>query len=289
MLEATITNTFPSGLKLVRHYDSHEVGSYSIDTQCGTVSYYSAMVDQLIYQSLEYYNKPDGKNKFLEKVELHVYSFFIPNMPNSTAQAYCIDLGNYRSRIDIRFYDTPSFGSYKMLAAVSHEMGHAYHNWIRCFSHANINGEFSQFWEKQVSSNHTVWNPNMKPWDQPWGTGSRDEDKFEQFANAFRYFKGVLATRGVSGAGTTDPVVPGFEDPAAHAEWGKQLKILPETCAFWETYGLKPASLVWYGGTTGYWQFQQSDGTWIAQTDYNTWFKWQNNAWVQYWPTYNRT
>lgn len=276
------------GTVLVRHYDS----DYDLDRQCcGPLSYYQAVEDQMASGALLYYDRASGRNKFFEKVELNIYAPLLqgtPAWPSGFGGADCLNLGNGQSRVRITWFDPASSGSYKLPAAISHEFGHAFHNWTRCFEGTAYAAQFSAFFERLVSSNHTTFSATAKPWDQPLGAGSRDEDRFEQFANAWRYFFGVLCTRGVSGQ-EPEKVLPGFEDPAAHPEWGKQLRTLPELTAFWDRYGLKEPSLSWQGGADGFWQFQRSDGTYIAQTDFNTWFRWDGTLWAQFWPSYDRT
>lgn len=289
MAYATRRDVLKAGTVLVRHYDD----AFDLDRQCcGALSYYQAVEDQILHGALSYYGR-----KFTEKVEINVYAPLLegtPAWPAGFGGADCADLGGGRSRIRIRWFDPAAFGGYKLPAALSHEIGHAYHNWTRCFHGTPYAGTFGVFFERLVSSDGSAFDPSRKPWIEPWGPGSRTEDKFEQFANAFRCFFGVLATRGVSGSGTTDPVVPGFKDPAAHPEWGAMLRLLPELTAYWDAYGLRDGTLRWEGGADGAWVFQNAAGDWIRQSDYYAWQRWGwswaawANAWNAFYPTYNR-
>lgn len=280
----TVSTTLPGGIVLNRIYDGNS--TVPVDVQCGSISYISSLTNQIKNQ-ISYYNSSDGTNKFFDKIILNVYSPLVDfpsskDLADTTPTGTSSDPGT--STINIQKYATGNpTPDYRFEGALSHEMGHAYHNWTRCFdSNRPYGAYFSAWWERQVSTNHTEYSDTGYPWYNP---PRANENQYEQFANAFRYFFGCDSTRGQSGT-STDPVQPGFEDPAAHPDWGTQMKLLPETTAYWDTYGLLNGSLSWQPGQ--YWQFQNASGTWMAQTNYDTWYQWDGSNWNQVYPVYNR-
>lgn len=278
MSVAQQVNTLNAGLTLVRHYDP----DYDLEQQCGSLSYYQALEDQLLYGPLSYFNQSDGNNKFMLRFQLHVFHGGM-QLPIPPHPAYCFEpVGDSgTSEIHIRYLAD----QYAFPAAISHEVGHAHHNWCKVFSMAGLSAEFSRFWEQQVAVNGTRYDPTVYPWKQANG---QVETPYEQYANAYRFFQGTLSTRGSSGSGSPDPVLPGFRDPAANPHWGKQLKILPELAAFVASHGIMANTLSWQGGEYGYWQFRRQDGVWVAQTDYYVWYEWKNSSWSRYYPAYVR-
>jgi hypothetical protein len=275
----------PGGLWLTRVYDANS--KVSIDAQCGSLDYYKQLFAQ-IQRQVSYYNSPDGTNKFFKRVGVTVYAPGVP-FPSSTDEAHCQErngLGD--SNIDIvKFPDV-----YKFEGALSHEMGHAYHNWTLCFTgttprYGSYGAIFTPFFERQISENGSTWSATGKPWYQPWGPGKgRDENKLEQFANVFRYFMGADVTRGQSGPGTKDPVVPGFKDPAKNPHWGKQLRLLPELTGYWNSYGIQNGTLSWQDGADGYWQFKNAAGQLMVQKNYYEWYEVVAGRWQRVSPRY---
>jgi hypothetical protein len=281
---AITTQTFvlPYGAKLVFHYDD----SYPQEQQVGTLDYYQAIINQLVYQSLEYYNQPDGTNKFLNHVTLHIWADQIPydkspdNLPyEQTFWTFNDDNGN--SHIYAHWLDPNQGNGYRFPASISHEFGHAYHNWAG--------------WPADMRANPTGWGAEIhRVWKNAViGTGVFPQgwNEYEAWANAYRCLKGVQTTRGISGPtlnGGSDPVPAQMQDPLNHPEWLKWFNLIPELCGFGGTFGIKTGTLQWCGDQNGYWLFQNSLGQWHAQTDYDTWFYWTGANWVQYSPIYKR-
>lgn len=301
MAPQTTTVRLSGGALLTRHFDP----TYgSADAQCGSLAQWRSWLDQLA-GSLGYYRRADGSHLLLEKLELHSYScarmasgaWVVPQPDAQMAEALTYPLGAGRSRIVQRYYDAESFGGYKFPAALSHEAGHAFHNWCGFYCDSRASGplqEVARAWEKMISQNHTSFAPGVAPWDRDPGQ--------EQFANAFRVLFGTYQapgnTRGSSG-NAIDPVLPGFVDPAQHLEWGQAFQLMPELCAFIEAYGARANSLQWGGGR---WQLVTTvngpdcpAGTEVYQNYYYTqtgradgWFKKVNGAWQRFSPRYNR-
>lgn len=277
MIQRSVTN-LPYGVVLIRHYDDQKG---SVDSQCGPVHWYESFVRELIDYSIRYYNQPDGTNKFARKVTLNAYGTYTP-YPTDTTQFFggntlteamcCYPTGNGTSRIDARWLGTENV-VYRMPACLSHEFGHAYHNWCQFFDGGPM-AEILAYWKRTVG-----------------------EPATELFANAFRVLKGTSQTRGVSGPGSREPLPEGIADPKDHPEWMKQMDLLPELCAYAQAHGCK--SLSWQGGVDGYWQLQRNDGTWMKQEGPYKWFRWNctwswvtwswSCAWVADFPDYNRT
>jgi hypothetical protein len=71
------------------------------------------------------------------------------------------------------------------------------------------------------------------------------------------------------------------------------MRLMPETCAFVETHGIKAESLSWPWGSAGGWRFQRGDGVWVAHmmdpNNYYVWYQWSGSAWVRFYPTYTRS
>jgi hypothetical protein len=294
MSAQTTIDRLPGGLTLVRHYDP---GAGSVDAQCGSLAEWQGYAAQLGQDSLEYYARPDGTHKFWEKVEINTYSRFLPFPNAQLALALTYSLGGGKSRIDIQYFD-PAANPYRFPAALSHEMGHAFHNWCGLYGADNAGlGDVAAMWERLVSTNASAYDASKEPW-------SRDPG-WEQFANAYRFLFGTSqapgATRGSSGPGTPDGVVQGFEDPKGHPDWRKMFQWLPELCAFIRTYGCAPGSLQWYGNWCFFFQTAREAnglpaGTWVFQDYYYTiagrtdgWHKRVGASWQQFAPTYSRT
>lgn len=294
MLIANHQTTFPAGLMLIRYCPS----GAAVDTYCGTVGYYQQMLEQLIYDALEYYTPKDaggwpaGPNKFLKHVFWHIYAPGTP-MPldeNGNVRPYeaCCHSPNAAGEIHIhlRYYPPGgNWGPYKMPSALSHEMGHAYHYWAGLYTSNAQLAEVERTWERMVSLNRTTFNASYAPWRKADGGVESGQ---EQAANTYRCLMGVDCTRGVSGPGTTDPVLAGFEDPKSHPEWKKAFQLLPELCGFIRANGARANTLKWVGSTNGWWEFRRgSDGRLIAQDDYYRWYHRDDNGpWVRFYPTY---
>ena len=295
-----ITNTVYGGLTLHRHYDDLTVAYGTIDSQCGSLAQWDDWLRKITV-GLEYYNF-GCTHKMLSKTTIHVYcplqksvdGKLVDVVPfpyyNNTVDAYVYPREYDRSEMFIKYFNAvPGANTYKWEGALSHEFGHVHHNWVRCFQ-GNFSAEFSRFWQKQISINGSLFNKDLSPWKK---SGGGVEYPNEQYANAFRCYLGLPSTRGVSGPGTTDPVVEGFKDPKTNQAWCYQMKLLPETAAFVDAHGIKDGTLSWPWGDSGGWQFQAGDGWWYAHTFNETnlaqWFKYTNTGWVRVYPTYNRT
>lgn len=286
----TQRDALPFGVTLVRHYDT----DFDLELQqCGRLTWWTQAVVQLRDSFWEYYDRPDGRNKFLEKIELHVYAPLLrgtPNWPSGFGGADCTNLGGGYSRIRLEWFDPSSNGDYKLAAALSHEVGHAFHNWTSCLEGAPWSPVFFDWYARQVTVDGVSYDPNAKPWREP-RPGYRTENPFEQMANNGRFFFGTgfppAGPRGVSGPGTAEEPLPGFVDPMTRPEWGRQLQLLPELAAYWDRYGLR-GGLEWRGGTTGHFVFMNGAGRWVMQTDYYRYFEHDGYAWRQIWPSYSR-
>lgn len=289
----TQTDVLPYGTTLVRHYGSDLVA------ECGELDFYHKLMNELADSPIAYYSYTSGgvwRNKFFEKVTIHVYGGTEVGSGPWGPGSFCGDYGSGTSQIHTDFIEYRSGNIYRYPAMFSHEFGHAYHNWCQVYSDPVLKRVWVPFWERQVSLTHVTFNPDAYPWDQPWGPGSRDEDRFEQFANAWRYafgFNGSLGlasgqgTRGSSGPGTPDNVVPGFEDPGDHPEWIKQLRLLPELAAYIQAHGITSA-LLWIGGEDGHWHFRNRLGETIRQYDFYDWRRLEGAAFAPIYPNYNR-
>lgn len=283
----TQTTVLSSKLTLVRHFGVNETA----DQHCGTIARQEQRVNQ-IGVGLEYYKFGDT-HKFFEKITVHLYSLSVGIPDKSIGGAYCYDLGG-RSEIHIPNYDGGGYDPYTMDAYLSHEIGHAFHNWTRCF-YDKIGPEFVAFWERGISENNSTFNATLYPWKTAAGGLQRPE---EMFANAFRCFLGAALTRGVSGPGSKDPVTPGFRDPKLNQGWCTQMKLLPETAAMVQAYGIKAGTLTWPWGDMGGWRFQlpsnaQYPNLWVAHWYENNnmaaWYFWNGSAWLRWYPSYTRS
>lgn len=290
------------GVNLVRHYN----GDFNPDQQVGPASYYQQLEDQLVYQALDYYTPKDtngwpiGPNKFLRHVVWHIYCPTTP-MPTPAGlppgSAWCEPPnGAGELHIHVRYAD-PNWDAYKLPACLSHETGHAFHFWCGLLfagTEPAAIAEVQRTWERMVSSNHTTFNANAAPWRKADGGV---EDGREQIANSYRCHMGVACTRGVSGPGTTDPVIAGFEDPKAHPDWKKALQLLPELAGYLRTEAIAPGSLTWKVDPSGWawWEFRRArDGWRVALADYPANGGWLNRPgdsgdWSRFYPTYNVT
>lgn len=298
-MQQTSSYTFTNGTKLNRIYDnSYYPGSGSCDTQCGSLALWGQYLQELMTDSHEYYNQPDGTNKFFRCVTINCYSRFLPFPNQQLALALTYSRGDhgqlpaFNSQIDIQYFD-PTVDPYRFPAALSHEVGHAYHNWAGLYGNDQASPEIAKMWEKMCSSNHTTYDPNNGPWKVPDG---RTEGPWEQFANDYRYFFGTINspgnTRSSSGSNSRDPVITGFEDPANHLDWKKMMQFLPELCSMVKSYGIIPGSISW---NNWYYQFQIGSGQWVYMDYYYTytgrgdgWHYWNGSTWVQWAPSYTR-
>lgn len=301
----------PAGMRLVRYYDPDF--AWTVDQQCHPRSYYAALEQQsivplyrdqatgLMLGGLGYYTLGNGYNKLTGSVELHVLSPVLkgtPAWPSDFGGADALALGGGRTRIRLDALDLNREG-HRMASAFSHEMGHALHNWAEVYGGYDIPGfsaDFRALWERAVSLNRSTYDPNLKPWRDPWDKGERPETGAEQFANASRLFFGVEVTRGSSGPANLtpphpDPVVPGFADPKANGAWGKMLRLLPELAAYVKANGYRPGTLRWDPGAhseAGAWELFNGRGEHIRQEDYWRYFHRTPAGLVAIWPQYTR-
>lgn len=286
MAIATYQTPLRAGVQLVRHFNNE----YNVDQQCGPASYYQAIEDQLVYQALEYYfvryaNSSDvAYHKFLRRVTWHVYSWLVP-MPRADWECYCEPpAADGEIHIHTRYYDPTTSDAGRLPGALSHETGHAFHFWAGLYAGKAALAEVERTWERMASTYRVTYDPNVYPWRQH----DRLETPMEALANAYRYFFGTLSTRGSSGPGTRDPVLPGFADPGLHPEWRKAIQILPELCGFILAHGVRPGTLAWVGGTNGWWEFRRgTDGRLIAHFGYYDWFHRDDTGpWIAFQPKY---
>jgi hypothetical protein len=281
MAEATQTDIIFGGCKLIRHYDTTK--SNSIDWQCGPVSYYDAMLRDMAQNNVEYYNSADGTNKFWKHVTLHVYAYSLPYekpaadfLGNAYTEAFCcFNDGSDYAHIDVRYLDPNNGNSYRYPASVSHEFGHAHHNWAGLQRAGAAYDELRAFYTRRfLKPGVTVFPSGYNIW--------------EAYANSWRCQRGVAATRG------TPDVPDQMENPNDHPEWRKQDNLLPELCAYVAKFGMQSGTLTWQGGENGYWQFKRGDGTWVGQFDYYNWQEWvranwwESEAWHRFYPQYDR-
>jgi hypothetical protein len=288
----------PYGPRLVRYYDHNGTA----DSRCLTLAQHTAWFQQLMAQSHEYYNQADGTNKIWRKIEVHVLDFQVPSPPDCppNADTYCRP-PNSAGIIEIVIRPFPTSGATpnRYPNALSHEVGHAHHFKTGLFEDPALL-PFRYFWEREVSQNHTIYNPNYSPWLK---SGGGTEDGREQYANAYRCNFGTDSTRGSSN-NAQDPVLPGFRDPAACPNWRKMQLLMPETLAMAKKYGVKADSVCWYGSTDGAWGFQATNltelnklgrdfsrywingGVYIHQGGYNTWHFWDGYNWIAFSPLY---
>jgi len=289
---ASITITLSSKLTLVRHFDATK--GETADQHCGTVARHEQRFAE-IGVGLEYYKFGDT-HKFFNKIKVNVYSLSVGVPDKSIGGAYCWDLGGGRSEIHIPNYDGGGYDPYIMDAYMSHEVGHAFHNWTRCF-YDKLGPEFSAFWEREISENNSTFDQTKYPWKIEAGGVQHPH---EMFANAFRCYFGAKLTRGVSNQGDREKVTTGFRDPALNQGWCTQMKLLPEAAAMIQDakYGIKPGTLTWPWGNTGGWRFQLPatsiyPNLWVAQwydpNNMASWYFWNGSAWVRWNPEYNRT
>lgn len=289
--EVVKTTRFSNGLTLNQHYDSSS--PMFLEDQCGSAILWQDYIDQLSYNTHEYYNQPNGTNKFFSAVTIHVYSRLLPFPNSDLALALTWSTGvdgsksPWQSDITIQYFD-PSVNAYRFPAALSHEMGHAYHNWCGFYgAYKDGLADVAATWEKLISSNKSVYtgNETQAPWtgDKPW----------EQFANTYRCLFGTYKvpakTRGQSNT-AVDPVIAGFNDPGQNGSWKKGIQMLAETCAMIKAYGCKAGTMTY----NGVWQFQTNQGVWVYQDDYYSWYQWAwswtkfTYCWQKFNPTYTR-
>ncbi|MNS52540.1 hypothetical protein D3C72_852580 [compost metagenome] len=287
MPSMSIPTALRGGVILERHID----GDFNADQQAGPVSNYQAWTDQLLSNALEYYTPRDangwpiGDNKFLKRMTWHLYAPTQP-IPQPTGasgwEAYAVAPSAPDSTGEIAIHLRAYPDLYRLAGALSHEVGHAHHYWCGLWRGLPALRPLEEWWERAFSLNASTFNPYAAPWRQV----DRLETPAEQYANAYRFLFGTFETRGRSGA-PTDPVLPGFVDPAARPEWRKAMKLLPELAAFIRVFGCQPGSLYWFGGADGWWEFRRgTDGVKVAQTAEYTWHQSPAGAWSYYRPDY---
>jgi len=275
----TKTDTLPGGVKLNRVYANGE----DPEIACGRLELWRQIVAEVSTDSFGYYSPGDGTNKFLKHIEIFCYAKSVPYPDAKYGGQVTYALGNGNSKITCPYTD-PS--QYWFKAAMSHEFGHCYHNWIRMFE-GGVYSDVRRWWDHEITVNNVNFDPNIAPWKQVTGV----QNDYEQFANSFRILFGTVGTRGAS---TTNGeiVAPGFEDTNLIPELKKKFLLLPELCAMISSYGgIVPNTLQWSGG--GF-LFQIPGGFWIWQQDYNVWaYNSKNlldqwNGWKQFYPGYVR-
>jgi hypothetical protein len=279
----TKTDTIIGGVKLNRVYAPGE----NPETVCGKLSLWNQIVAEISSNSLEYYWPSGvgvGQNKFLKHVEVFCYAQSVTYPEASIGGQVTYALGNANSKITLPFTDP---NQYWFKAALSHEFGHAYHNWVRMFE-GGVYADVRRWWDHEITVNKVTFDPNVYPWKQANGSVQND---YEQFANSFRILFGTAGTRGAS---TTNGeiVPPGFKDTNQIAGLKKRLQILPELCAMVASYGGIVPNTLQYGGD-GF-MFQIPSGHWVWQNDYNVWSYNSKNilgqwvGWTQFYPSYTR-
>lgn len=276
-----------SGLRLQRYYDP---AMGAIDKQCGQVSWHEQKVEEVRKGPLALYDRQDGTSKFLDKIVVRVYGTQTPMPADGKAAAYTWPRvgtpgwGPGTSEVFMNY--TPAELDYNFPAFLAHELGHAYDNWCVIQGDTKLAAEWSAFWQRQMTKNHTIYDPAAYPWNQPDSLHPQ-----EAFANACRYFFGTIATRGVGAPREQLPA--GFEAPENNLEWGRMLALRPETSAYIQRHGIWPGTFSWAWGN-GF-RFRNDKGTWMAHWydpadphGYWYWFEYANDAWVRVWPDYNR-
>lgn len=280
---ATISHQLASGLILERQYNP-SLGT-SVDAQCGSLSYWIALVNAQ-KSNVSYYNYPSSAwNKFHEKLKLVVYQkdMAFPSFVPSTAAAatYRRDgVGTTHSNILTKYY--PDTVSREKIFA--HEVGHAHHNWADVLGQTNNAGKavFEKWFSLQSTNPPVAFNQSSP--SSPWSLGQNPE---EIYSDAFRYWMGTPSSQ------VSETLPAGFKNPSTMPQLKKQFNILPETAAYWKSYGVTADTLSWQGdATSGYFQFKNSSGTWMAQTAPYEWYYWtppqngQPEYWTRTYPTY---
>jgi hypothetical protein len=278
-MPVTRVDTLPGGVRLNRVYIVGE----DPEIACGKLSLWKQIITEISTNSYQYYNQPDGANKFLKHVDVFCYSQTVPYPDAAIGGQVTYALGNANSKITCPYSD-PS--QYWFKAAMSHEFGHAYHNWIRMFE-GGVYADVRRWWDHEITVNKVTFDPNVYPWKQANGV----QNDYEQFANTFRILFGTVGTRGVSNT-NGEIVPPGFNDSNLIPDLKKKFLLLPELCGMIASYGgIKPNTLQWANG--GF-MFQIPSGHWIWQSDYNSWqYNVQNvfgqwSGWTVFSPEYTR-
>ena len=272
MTESIKTDTLVGGVKLFRHYLSTENCSAS----CGSISFWNGIVTEIKTGSIEYYNNVvDGSNKFLKHIEIHCYSKSIPYPDAQYGGQVTYDLGNGNSRITCPFSDPTNSW---LKSAMSHEFGHAYHNWLRFLNHPLLT-DVRRWWDHEITIVNSVYSEPVTqfPWLQPDTTIQRD---YEQFANSFRILFGTIGTRG-----DLELVPAGMMSTLAIPDLKRKFQLLPELCAMAMNYGgIIANTLQWDRGFI----FQLPGGCWIWQSDYNAWSWHDGSKWNSFLASYTR-
>ena len=233
------------------------------------------IIAELRTDSIGYSDKPDLTNKFLKHVEVHCYSKSLPYPDAQYGGQVTYDLGNGNSKITLPFSDPTG---YYFKAALSHEFGHAYHNWTRFLTEPKLK-DVRRWWDWEISTNNSLYDEKALtyPWIQPDGTIQRD---YEQFANSYRILFGTTNTRG-----NIELIPQGMESTLTIPELKRKFQLLPELCAMAANYnGINNCTLQWDNGFV----FQIPSGHWIWQSDYFTWAYHDGSKWVSFVPTYTR-
>lgn len=279
----TKTDILFGGVKLNRIYAPGE----NVDTKCGALSLWNQIVREISNDSFNYYwpqGLDVGNNKFFQHIEIRCYSLSVTYPDAAIGGQVTYALGNGNSKITCPFTDP---NGYWLKAAMSHEFGHCYHNWVRMFE-GGIYSDVRRWWDHEITINKVSFDPNTYPWKQANGGVQND---FEQFANSFRILFGTVGTRGVSNT-NGEIVPPGFNDTNLIPDIKKKFLLLPELCAMIASYGgIVAGTLQW---SNGGFLFKIPSGYWIYQTDYYNWqYNYQNifgqwQGWTRFSPTYNR-
>lgn len=272
MPEQINTTTMPWGWTLVRHHDSTETA----DASCGSTVFWNDFIDQLRVDSFGYYDEPNcSANKFLKHVTLHIYSQRLPYPDAHIGGQVTYNMGNGYSKITAPYTDP---NVYWFKAAMSHEFGHAYDNWMRMSSDPGLEG-FRQWFQKEVTVGDILYSDSQSvyPWQQAGGT----QRPWEKFADMWRVVFGSVGTRG-----NDETVTPGFEASSTKPYLRRLLQLAPEMCSCAGTYGgIKPGTMT---GSSGGWLFQLNSGHWVSQTDYYVWWLWNGQSWDRWYPSYVR-
>jgi hypothetical protein len=282
MSQARTTNTllsdkYPNGSVTLHRI---HLNTENPEVACGKLSLWNQIVREISTGSYEYYSPGDGTNKFLKHITIECYSKAVPYPDANIGGQVTYALGNGNSKITCPFSDP---NQYWFKAAMSHEFGHAYHNWIRMLE-GGVYTDVKRWWDHEITIDKVSFDPNKYPWRQPDGSLQRSE---EQFANSFRILFGTVGTRG-----NLELVPQGMCVTTLVQDLPKKFQRLPELCAMISNYGgIKPGTLKWVNG--GF-MFQIPSGHWIWQQDYNIWQSNVQNVfgqwsgWKQFFPTYTR-
>lgn len=264
MAEMVKIDTLFGGARLHRHYSQNE----NPEVACGKLDLWNQIIKEINTGSFEYYWPNITESKFYKHIEIHCYAKSLPYPDAHLGGQVTYALGNGNSKITCPYSDP---GQYWFKAAMSHEFGHCYHNWVRMFEGGPL-ADVRRWWDHEITVDKTYFDPNRFPWRQKDGSLQND---FEQFANSFRILFGTVGTRGV-----LELVPEGMNATTSLVDIQKKLRILPELCAMATAYGGVVANTLQW--SNGGFLFQIPSGYWIWQTDYNVW-QWNKQDWLGNW------